>query len=467
MRSRHVALVALVAAACSRFGPVYPPRPNPTGGPPLADPEPARLAVHVSMTRAALEAALNDAAPQSGDGTFPLLGSDRKYTWERGPLAVAFSQERIVLTTTVNAVASLPLKELPLSLDLHVEAEPIVSSEYAVKLQSVRVKVTSDETKLAIAERLAGIYEKIEAPIQQKLEAFAYDLSPMLTEAYARVSRPIDLPLGDAVHGCATLRVLDVEAGPTILADGIEKDIALVVAPGITLPCAEAAPDAGAEDDGGAPPPPPSLPPLSNVAAVTPGPFTVVVPIAARYEELTRAMSLAFTDGKLFFSTEYPKLYLERPQIYESEGSLVLQLHIAGPVHKFGIDTDLDGNLFLTGRPQVADNELSLPDLEPTIETKNFLLSLKAMTDGDAIRDQARQSLRLDLGQRLRDAREKLGQDLTFSAGGGCFKAEVDHFEVTGVYPHASYLRVYVSVTAQARAMLPCPADAAAPAARL
>src|SRR4051812_38544464 len=52
-------------------------------------------------------------------------------------------------------------------------------------------------------------------------------------------------------------------------------------------------PAQGPETD---PPPPP---PISNVASVQSGPFTVTIPIAARYEELTKAMTMAFTDGKL------------------------------------------------------------------------------------------------------------------------------------------------------------------------
>ena len=71
------------------------------------------------------------------------------------------------------------------------------------------------------------------------------------------------------------------------------------------------------------------------------GPFTVVVPIAARYDELQKATGTLFTDGKYFFSKEYPQAYLEKPEIYESQGSLVLKLHIAGPVHGLGIDTDV------------------------------------------------------------------------------------------------------------------------------
>ena len=236
--------------------------------------------------------------------------------------------------------------------------------------------------------------------------------------------------MGDA-SACATLQVLEVEAGPTVMADGLEKDVALVVAPSIMLPCPNLV-----EPDG------PALPPMSNVATLVSGPFTVTVPVAARYDELTRAMTMAFTDGKLFFSTDFPEVYLEKPELYESGGVLVLKLHIAGPVHAMGIDTVLDGDLFLSGHPAVVDNELSVPDLEPTIETKNFLLSLKAMSSGDRIRDQARAALRLDIGARVKEAQAKLGDSLTFGDKDGCFHGDVDRVEITGVYPHAGYLRI-------------------------
>ena len=437
-----VALFGL--ACCSRFGPVYPPRPAASEGPPLADPEPARLVAHVTVTSAAMRTALDDAAPRTGEGTFPLLGAERRYTWERGGFDVGFSQGRVVLTTKVQARIALPLEKLDVALDLRLEAEPIVSSAYAVRLQSVDVHVTSSDARLAVADRIAGVYGKIADALATKLKDFTYDLRPLLEEAYARVSRPIELPMGEA-SGCARLKVLEVEAGPTVLADGLEKDFALVVAPSITMPC----PDR--HEDGS-----PQLPPLSNVASLASGPFTVTIPIAARYDELTRAMTMAFTDGKLFFSAEYPQLYLEKPEIYESQGAVVLRLHMAGPVHKMGIDADLDGDLFLTGHAAVIDNELTVPDLEPTIETRSFLLSLKAMTDGDRIRDQARAALRLDIGERLKDVRDKLGDGLTFGAAKGCFHGDVDRIEVTGVHPHAAYLRVYVAVTARARATFPC-----------
>ena len=440
------ALVGVGVSSCSRFGPLYPPRPVPSMGPAVADPEPARLVVHVAIASSALRAALDDAVPRSGDGTFPFVGTDRRYTWERGPLDVGFSQGRVVLQTKVHAAVALPLKAIGVSIDLRVEAEPVVSSEYAVKLQSVDVRVASSETSVSLADRIAGIYEKIQVPISARLREFAYDLRPLLSEAYARTSRPIDLPMGDAL-GCAKLRILEVEAAPTVFADGIEKDLALVVSPSVTFPCV-----GGGE-------PPSELPPLSNVASLVPGPFTVTIPIAARYDELTRAMSAAFTEGRLYFSSEYPGLYLEKPELYESGAELVLKLHIRGPVHGLGIDADLDGDLYLAGHPAVVDNELRVPDLEPTIETRNLLLSLKAMTGADRLRDEVRAALRLDIGQRLREVKGKLGAGLTFRQNGGCFRGEVDRIEVTGVHAHEAYLRVYVAVTARARVTMPCGVD--------
>jgi hypothetical protein len=395
-----------------------------------------------------MRAALEDAAPHSGEGAFPLLGMERRYTWERGPLDVGFAQGRLALTTKVHAHVALPLEKLEVSLDLRIEAEPVVSSEYAVRLQSVDVHVASSDVRLLLADKMAGVYGKIGDAISSKLKDFDYDLRPLLAEAYAHVSQPIVLPMGEA-SACARLKVLEVEAGPTVLADGLEKDLALVVAPSVTLPCADEHEDAV-----------PQLPPLSNVASIASGPFTVTIPIAARYDELSRAMTMAFTDGKLFFSSEYPQLYVEKPEVYESAGALVLKLHLAGPVHKLGMDADLDGDLFLTGHPSVVDNELAVPDLEPTIETRSFLLSLKAMTDGDRIREQCRAALRLDIGARLQEARSKLGDGLTFGAERGCFRGDVDRVEVTGVYPHAAYLRVYVAVTARARVSVPCTPDA-------
>lgn len=438
-----IAASLLVTSCGGATVPVYPPRPPESAGTPVADPVPSRVVMHATITSAALTRALEENVPPTGDGTFPMLGSERRYTWKRGAVSIRFNQGRLAISLHVDANADMPVGSIDLPLDFEILAEPVVSSEYVAKLQSLEVNVKSEDRVVRMADAAADVLTKVKNAVKDKLEKFTYDLYPTLAEAHARISRPIDIPLGDA-NGCATLQVVHVEAGPTVLADGVEKDFALVVSPSVTIPCTP--PDLGGK-----------LPPLANVATLPSGPFSVTVPIAARYDELAKAMSLVFTDGKLFFSKEYPKLYLEKPEIYASKDQLVLKLHISGPVEKYGINTTLDGDLFLNGHPQVVDNELRIPDLEPTIETKNFFLKLKASMDGDTIRDQARQALRLDIGDRLKSVREKLSSDISFANGQGCAKAQVHKIEVSSVHVHGSYMRIYVTTNASASVYMPCP----------
>ena len=442
------ALSALSLTGCllgtSSLGAVYPPRPADAGTEPIADPSPSRVVTHITITSQGLKNALESSLPMTGEGTFPLLGSTRKFTWKRDAATVRFTQGRLGIDLHVLAVADLPLKTLEIPLDIKILAEPIITSDYVAKLQSTDVTVTSDSRLVKFADAVADVLTKIKGQLSQQLTDFQYDLHPIISEAHARIAKPIDLPLGDA-HGCASLKVLGIEAGPTVLADGIEKDLAMVVAPSVLVPC----PDLPGQ----------TLPPLANVATVQPGPFTVTIPIAARYDELAKAMSLTFTDGKLFFSKEFPGLYMEKPEVYAAKDQLVLKLHLAGPIHKLGIDTDLDGDIFMSGHPAIEDNELRIPDLEPTIETSSFLLKLKAALDSSSIRDQARAALHLDIGDRLKSVKAKLSTDFGFANDSGCLHAEVQKIEVTGLHVHQAYLRAYVAVTASASVYLPCPAQ--------
>jgi hypothetical protein len=400
------------------------------------------VTAHLSVTGAALRQSLEDVVPKSGTGSFAILGSDRAYRWTREPLDVSFSSGKVVVKTKVASNIDLPLTSVDLAFDVGIAAEPVVNTSYVFRLQSTDVTVHSDDRRLKIVDLLAGVFQKVGTEIDQKLREFSHDLHPLLEETYNRVKMPLALPMGQAA-GCAELRVLGVEAAPLILADGLEKDFSLIVSPTITLPCTPSLD-------------PSPLPPLANVAMVPTGPFVVTIPVAASYDELTHALGAAFTNGKLFFSTEHPKLYLEKPEIYEAAGALVLRLHIAGPVREFGIDADIDGDLYLVGHPSLVDNEIQFPDLEPTIETSNFLLSLKAMTDGPRIKEEARKALRIDLADRLAAVRGKLSSDLTFGSAKECFEAKVDKLELTDLHAHASYLRVNVVVTARASAAIPC-----------
>lgn len=438
-------LAASLAPACTggALTALYPPRPPATPGEPIADPAPSKVILHTTITAKAMEQALDDALPKTGEGTFEMVGGERKYTYKRGAATVRFGQGRVTIGMHLDANLDMPVSSLDVGLDFKMSAEPIVTSSYVAKLQSVEVKVTSDDRVVKLADKAADVLTKLQAAVQTKLEDFTYDLQPMILPAYERVARPIDIPVGDA-HGCARLSLIGVEAGPTVLADGIEKDIAFVVAPSVTLPC-------GPDE------PLPPLPPLRNVATLPSGPFLVTVPVAASYDELAKAMTATFTNGKFYFSKDYPDLYMESPEVYAAKDQLVLKLHIAGPLKKSGIETTLDGDLYMSGHPTVVDNELRIPDLEPTIETTSFLLGLKAAFDGGAIRDQARSALRLDIGERLKAAKDKLSTDLSFAEGKGCLKAQTHKIEVTGVHVHAAYLRIYVDATASAAVTMPCP----------
>jgi hypothetical protein len=442
MRWSRLWLLVSMLMGCTRFGPVYPSRPPDRPSPLVADPAPSKVNVHVAISSIGLRGALEQAVPITGDGSFSLLGSDRRFSWIRVPLDVSFGSGKIVVKTIVAAHVDLPISAVDVPFEVTISSEPVINTDYALKLQAVEVSVTSDDRRLKVADQLADVFARIGDELTAKVKGFSYELKPMLEEAYARVGKPIELPL-DQASGCAELRVLGVEAAPLILADGVEKDFALVVAPSVTIPCTPQGPVS-------------KLPPLSNVASLPTGPFTVTIPVVASYAELTRALGATFTDGKLFFSKEHPKLYLEKPQVYESAGMLVLQLHIAGPVHELGIDAEINGDLYLVGHPTLIDNEIALPDLEPTIETSNFLLSLKAMTDGERIKAEARKALRLDLTQQLHAVQQKLSSELTFGSAEQCLVGNVDKLELTELHTHESYLRVNVVVTARASASLPC-----------
>ncbi len=448
------ALVALLVllAGCAAV-PLYPARPPTAAGAPRADPLPAKVLVHLTATADGLRTALDTRLPKSGETSFEFRGP-RAVTWTRGPLGLRFTAGRVEVKTDLTFTVELPvLGKQTVPMAVTVSGEPVITSTWAARLQGAKVTLESKDLRLRTAQGLAGLLETATKATEQFIEDSSWDLAPTLKAAYQRLSTPIALPAGEA-EACAALKVTAIEAGPTVIAGGFEKDLAFVVQPSVTLPCTTQ--------------PQPSEPPrLSNVATLETGPFSVVVPIAARYEELARAMGLAFTDGKLFFSSTYPQLYLSRPEVFASQSDqLVLKLHLAGPIDAGGLHAALDGDLYFAGHPVVVDNELRVPDLEPTVDTKSFLLGLKASLDGDGIRSQARAALKLDLGERFAAVREKLSRDLAFDGELGCVRANVAKIEVTGVYPHASYLRVYVTTTGQADVFIPCPESPAVSQAR-
>ena len=113
-------------------------------------------------------------------------------------------------------------------------------------------------------------------------------------------------------------------------------------------------------------------------------------------------------------------------------------------------------------QPEIVDNQLSVPNLEPTIETKSAILRLKTSLDSDKMRKQIRQALRLDIGSRLQAVRDQLSRDLVVRhklnpGPEACVKADIGRVEIAGLFAHDAYLRMYVKVSARSAAYLPCP----------
>jgi hypothetical protein len=231
-----------------------------------------------------------------------------------------------------------------------------------------------------------------------------------------------------------------------VLAGGVEKDFGVVVMPSVTMPCEVTAETA-----------PAPLPALANVASLPSGPVMVTIPVAAEYEELSRAMEKAM-GGQLHFSKENPGLYLEKPQVYSSNEALVIRINLGGWAQVGPMKTNVGGELFLRGHPTVVDNQVIVQDLELTPGSATSLIKLKFAMDKQAIRDAAQQAIRLDLSERLNSAREKMSKELSFEEGKGCVQANVLRTEVTGIHPHKGFLRIYVQTWAQLNLYMPCPA---------
>ena len=512
LRPSAVLLCALLVLSCiTPRGEVHslkPSAPPANAGLPLSDPPPSRVVLHATIFREALTKKLAESLPRSGEGEAELVAGQKvRYTWQREPVSLKFDRGRIVVGVNVRGRFNL-LGERELPLSISIAGEPVVTADFKALMQSTEVQVKAsgpvEGVNRAIEDKLRGL-------IAKALEEFRMDVRPLLSSAFARLTRPLEFLVGDQV-ACAELKVTSLEAAPTVLADGLEKDFGIVILPSVTLPCTTVAqhaasmadrPATGALavtvsaslSDGGSPPAdagtgpvdagthvdagtgpvdagthvdagtlapqaspaaaPVSMPLLANVSTLPSGPFRVVVPVAARYEEMSRALESSMK-GRVHFSSSHPELYMEKPEVYPSDDTIVIKMRLGGNASVAGLAVPVDGEIYFSGHPRVIDNQITVPDLEITPGTASELVKLKFALDYESVRDQARAALRVDVSERLAAVREKLSTELSFSEDLGCVRAQVLRAEVTGIFPHAGFLRIYTQVDAQASLYLPC-----------
>ncbi|WP_204487429.1 DUF4403 family protein [Archangium primigenium] len=488
LRPVPVLLTTLLLGACGhRIEPQHlrPTAPAANGGRPVSDPPPSRIVLHATVFREALIRKMAESLPRTGEGDAQVFAGQRvHYTWQREPVTLKFDRGRVVVGVAVHGRFNL-LGERTLPLTITLAGEPVMTPDFQALLQSTEVQVVASGPVESVNR---AIEATLRDTVMKTVDTFRFDVRPLLSRAFEQLARPIEIPVGDQV-ACAELKVTSLEAAPTVLADGLEKDLGIVVMPSVTLPCTPEAslrappppetaspgtPDTGDAGDTrlasyappapgpelSVPPPPPARPPvpiplLQNVSTLPSGPFRVVVPVAARYEELSRALETSM-NGRLYFSASNPELYMERPQVYPSHDSVVIRMNLGGKAQVGGYAVPVGGELFFAGHPHVLDNQLSVPDLEIAPGTASELVKLKFALDYASIRDQARQALRVDVSERLAAVKDKLSTELSFAEDQGCVRGQVLRSEVTGVHPHANFLRIYVQVDAQLGLYMPC-----------
>ncbi len=525
-RSLPALLASLTLLSCA--GPrlesqtLQPPPPAPNGGRPVSDPPPSRIVIHATIFREALTKKMAESLPRSGEGEAQLFaGQTLHYTWQREPVTLKFDRGRVVVGVKVNGRFNM-MGEREMPIAITIAGEPVMTADFKALLQSTDVHVVASGPVEAVNR---SIEAKLRDLITETLETFRFDVRPLVASAFARLARPIEIPVGDQ-FACAELKITNLEAAPTVLADGLEKDLGIVVMPSVTLPCTPVASlaaspqgtdggtsdaghhlagaDAGASDagtthfashtpgpthvapgtdggtpgtdagtqvpsyavgptsndggtgvDAGTPAMHVAMPLLQNVSTLPSGPFKVIIPVAARYEELSKALEDSMK-GRLYFSESNPELYMENPQVYPSDDTVVIRMNLGGKAKVGDYSVSVGGELFFAGHPHVMDNQLSVPDLEITPGTASELVKLKFALDYRSIRDQARQALRVDVSERLAAVKDKMSTELSFSEDMGCVRGNVLRTEVTGVYPHPTFLRIYVQVDAQVGLYLPC-----------
>jgi hypothetical protein len=457
---------------------IAPARPLTSSSTPWVEPPLSRPTMHLTVTKAGLEALLDVLVPRSDGGDYAFLGA-RSFRYERGPFSLAFDDARkaITATTSVTATVDVPGAMLTVPLSVTADMQPILTADHRLALQAVTVKVTSNDHRVRLADAIAGLVVHVEKALQEQLAVLAVDLRPAFSSIDDTLGAPVFLPLSPA-QACFHLDVRAWEAGPAVFAQGFERDLALTVAPSLTLPCALR--DAGGttivvhESDVAERrlPPRPPLPPLKNVSGIEGGPFVLTIPIAAGYDELRKAATLAFVDGRLFFSQDHPGLFIAEPELFASEGAVIVRVRLGGFATIAGVRVDVDGELFLSGRPSIEDDVIAFHDLDLTLASEQALIQTAFAVKKADLNVAVQRALRFDLGSRLQTVRQKvesaLNRQTVVVAGvpALCTRVDIGRLAVTELSAHDAYLRATVATTALLSASLPCPQMTSLPAAQ-
>ena len=245
----------------------------------------------------------------------------------------------------------------------------------------------------------------------QQVQNFAYDLRPIIAEAHARIAKPDR----SAARRRARLRRAEAcsasrparPCSPT----ASRRISAIVVAPSVTLPCTDR--DRAA-----------ALPPLANVATLPTGPFTVSIPDRRALRRAAEGDGARLHRRQALLLQGVPAALHGEARGLRREGSARPQAahQRARSTSTASTPTSTATSSWSATR-RWSTTRSACPTSSRPSRPRASCCRLKAALDGNSIRDQARDALHLDIGERLAEVRDKLSTDLAFGDNQGCLRA--------------------------------------------
>lgn len=444
LRRALIPLLAVGLAACATR--VEVPAPQNVETPPAPPEAPASVvSLPVTVDLATLLERVEDAVPrrQSREdewhslGRAPVVGMLYvKEMWERDPLDIALSGDRVDVTARVRyrariaERACLPLagcRWVPLAgcghdgpmptlrigirtvvswkedwtLEPRTRARP-VESGVRCQLTEARIDVT-DRVRTAVQGALNGIAPRVDRELRERAE-----LRATLGEVWSTLQQPVRV--ADSVY--LQFRPDSVRVAPpsatgtrlgTVVSVGLRPRV--VIGP---RPPADSVP----------------LPPL--LPGERPPGFRVAFSAEVDYATASRLVE----DGVRGRVIEMPggnRLRIAAVRIYGNGSRLVVRVGIRG---------DARGNLYLTGTPvfDTQRREIVVPDLDFTVESRNALAGTADWLLHDQLRDRMRAAARFPVGERMENLHRQVNEALDRPLGRtAALRGRIDDWQPRGI----------------------------------